>query len=258
METNPRYTTEIVLQNFSGNLTLLGNASENSASMPSSSASPIQKSESNQISDTTVETIADEFDDEIQAFRLDRILKSAMRYPANYGFIPSTLGEDGDPIDMLTYNWTPMAMGCVVRCHVIGVLEMEDDGEMDWKVIGRPVTSYKKSINDIHNINESFLEMAKNFFQHYKDLEGKAVKIGNWLPKDKATQIIKESIERYNDNKNVLEEVHMADFLDSLAKSSPSGESKTKAKPTRGKAIKIGKIGRFNITKYKYIYLKIK
>ncbi|MAU86275.1 MAG: single-stranded DNA-binding protein [Alphaproteobacteria bacterium] len=60
-----RYTTEIVLQNFSGNLTLLGNASENSASMPSSSASPIQKSESNQISDTTVETIADEFDDEI-------------------------------------------------------------------------------------------------------------------------------------------------------------------------------------------------
>ena len=63
-------------------------------------------------------------------------------------------------------------------------------------------------------------------------------------------------IGRYNDNKKVLEEVHIADFLDSFAKSSPSGESKTKASPTRGKTIRIGKIGRFNITKYKYIYLK--
>ena len=63
-------------------------------------------------------------------------------------------------------------------------------------------------------------------------------------------------IGRYSDNKKVLEEVHKADFLDSFAKSSPSGESKTKANPTRGKAIRMGKIGRFNITKYKYIYLK--
>ena len=65
-------------------------------------------------------------------------------------------------------------------------------------------------------------------------------------------------IGRYKDNKKVLEEVHIADFLDSLAKSSPSGESKTKANPTRGKAIRMGKIGRFNITKYKCIYLKTK
>ena len=144
-----------------------------------------------------------EFDDEIKAFRLDRILNSAMRYPANYGFIPSTLGEDGDPLDMLTYNWTPMAMGCVVRCHVIGVLEMEDGGEMDWKLIGRPTTSYKKSVVDIHNINAPFLAQAKNFFQHYKDLDGKKVKIGEWLPRDKAIDIVKESIKRYNDNKNI-------------------------------------------------------
>jgi|TARA_B110000495_G_scaffold144115_1_gene127049 inorganic pyrophosphatase len=144
-----------------------------------------------------------EFDSEIRAFRLDRILNTAMRYPANYGFIPSTLGEDGDPLDMLTYNWTPMAMGCVVRCHVVGVLEMEDDGEMDWKIIGRPTTSPKKSIMDIHNINESFLAQAKNFFQHYKDLESKEVKIGNWLPRDKAIDIVKDAIERYNNNKNI-------------------------------------------------------
>ena len=65
-------------------------------------------------------------------------------------------------------------------------------------------------------------------------------------------------IGRYNDNKKVLEEVHIADFFDSFAKSSPSGESKTNANPTRGKTIRIGKIGRFNITKYKYIYLKTK
>jgi len=144
-----------------------------------------------------------EFDSEIQAFRLDRMLNSAMRYPANYGFIPSTLGEDGDPIDVLTYNWTPMAMGCVVRCHVVGILEMDDGGEKDWKVLGRPVSSPKRSIKDIHNVNESFLAMAKNFFQHYKDLDGKKVKIGEWLPRDKAMDIIEESIARYNDNKNI-------------------------------------------------------
>ena len=80
---------------------------------------------------------------------------------------------------------------------------MEDDGEMDWKLIGRPSTSYKKNIVDIHDINESFLEMSKNFFQHYKDLEGKRVKTGDWLPRDKAIEIVEESIIRYNDNKNI-------------------------------------------------------
>ena len=144
-----------------------------------------------------------EFDSEIQAFRLDRILKSAMRYPANYGFIPSTLGEDGDPLDIITYNWTPVAMGCVVRCHIIGVLEMEDGGEMDWKLLGRPAWAHEKNIKDIHNVNKSFLDMAKNFFQHYKDLEGKQVKIGNWLPRDKAINIVTDSVERYNNNKNI-------------------------------------------------------
>ena len=144
-----------------------------------------------------------EYDLEIQAFRLDRILKSAMRYPANYGFIPSTLGEDGDPLDIMTYNWTPIQTATIVRCHIIGVLEMEDDGDMDWKIMGRPTFSYKKNVIDIHNINESFLDMTKNFFQHYKDLEGKSVKIGDWLPRDKAIDIVKESIQRYNDNKNI-------------------------------------------------------
>ena len=144
-----------------------------------------------------------EFDSEIQAFRLDRILNTAMRYPANYGFIPSTLGEDNDPLDIITYNWSPMAMGSVVSCHVIGVLEMEDDGEMDWKLIGRPVTSPKKNVVDIHNVNESFLAQAKNFFQHYKDLDGKTVKIGEWFPRDKALTIIEDSIVRYKNNKNI-------------------------------------------------------
>ena len=70
-------------------------------------------------------------------------------------------------------------------------------------MIGRPVTSYKKSIVDIHNINESFLKWQKTFFSTTKTFEGKTVKIGEWLPKDKAIQIIEESIERYNDNKNI-------------------------------------------------------
>ena len=64
-----------------------------------------------------------EFDEEIQAFRLDRILKSAMRYPANYGFIPSTLGEDGDPLDMMTYNWTPIQTGTLLDAMLLGYLK---------------------------------------------------------------------------------------------------------------------------------------
>ena len=138
-----------------------------------------------------------EFDPKLNAFRLDRILKSAMRYPANYGYIPSTLAEDGDPLDILMYTWTPVQTGAIVECNVIGVLEMEDDGEMDWKIIGRPTCSHEKGIRDIHNVNKSFLDMASNFFQHYKDLEGKSVKIGKWLPRDKAIDVVANCIKRF-------------------------------------------------------------
>jgi len=88
-------------------------------------------------------------------------------------------------------------MGAVVECDVIGVLEMDDDGEKDWKLIGRPTFSHEKGITDIHTVNKSFLDMAKNFFQHYKDLEGKVVKIGQWLPKDKAFEIVADCMKRY-------------------------------------------------------------
>lgn len=138
-----------------------------------------------------------EYDVDLGAFKLDRILKSAMRYPANYGFVPSTLAEDNDPLDMMIYTWTPIQMGAVVECDVIGVLEMDDDGEKDWKVIGRPKFAHEKGITDIHNVNKTFLDMAKNFFQHYKDLEGKVVEIGEWLPKDRAIEIVAECMERY-------------------------------------------------------------
>ena len=92
-------------------------------------------------------------------------------------------------------------MGCVVRCHVVGVLEMEDDGEMDWKIIGRSSFIQKKYCR-YSQYKRIIFRDGKKLFQHYKDLEGKT-KIGDWLPKDKAVKIVKESIERYNDNKNI-------------------------------------------------------
>lgn len=141
-----------------------------------------------------------EYDPELGVFYMDRILQSAMRYPANYGFIPSTLAEDGDPLDILVYNWTPLITGSVLACEVIGVLDMTDGGEKDWKVLARPVKSHKKGITDVHNVNGPFLDVAKNFFQHYKDLEKKVVEIGEWLPKDKATDIVAECVERYKQN----------------------------------------------------------
>ena len=141
-----------------------------------------------------------EYDPELGVFYMDRILQSAMRYPANYGFIPSTLAEDGDPLDVLVYNWTPLITGSVLTCEVIGVLDMTDDGEKDWKVLARPTNSHKKGITDVHNVNGPFLDVAKNFFQHYKDLEKKVVEIGEWLPKDKAVDIVAECVERYKQN----------------------------------------------------------
>ena len=141
-----------------------------------------------------------EYDPELGVFYMDRILQSAMRYPANYGFIPSTLAEDGDPLDVLVYNWTPLITGSVLTCEVIGVLDMNDGGEKDWKILARPTKSHKNGITDVNNVNGPFLDVAKNFFQHYKDLEKKVVEIGEWLPKDKAVDIVAECVERYKQN----------------------------------------------------------
>jgi inorganic pyrophosphatase len=130
-----------------------------------------------------------EYDVNMQLFRLDRCLASAMVYTANYGFIPSTLADDGDPLDALVFNAVPIERGTLVQCRPVGVLDMTDDGKKDYKVLMTPI-SHIKQYTSLDDIDPVFLRVTRNFFQHYKDLDNKHVVVGDWLDTITAKRII--------------------------------------------------------------------
>jgi len=134
-----------------------------------------------------------EYDPDLGVFMYDRSLLSAMTYPASYGFIPMTKAEDGDALDILVYNAIPIARGTVVECTVLGVLDMNDDGEKDYKILGVP-TSHIRNYKSLDDVDPLFLEVSRNFFQHYKELNGKSVEILNWHDKAKAQKIINQNL----------------------------------------------------------------
>ena len=120
-----------------------------------------------------------EYDAKLDVFRLDRCLPSSMKYPVSYGFIPHTLGEDGDPLDVLVYNEAPIDRGTLVECKVLDVLDMEDDSGVDWKVLAIPTYHYKK-YQSIADVDQMFVKVAQYFFKHYKDIDNKKVTISGW------------------------------------------------------------------------------
>lgn len=132
-----------------------------------------------------------EYDEKLNIFTLDRVLLSSMLYPANYGFIPSTRAHDGDCLDILVYMNAPMPPGTVVDAIPVGVLDMTDGGLKDYKVLAVPVFTLNPP-KDISGIDPIFLMIARNFFKGYKELEGKVVEIGEWLPREKAIEYIVE------------------------------------------------------------------
>ena len=146
------------------------------------------------------EPIKYELDKASGALFVDRFLYTPMRYPGNYGFVPDTLSEDGDPIDVLVCNTRALVPGAVISCRPVGVLIMEDDGGQDEKVIAVPSAKITRRYDDVHNYSDLpsiSLEQIQHFFEHYKDLEpGKWVKIQNWADADTAKQFILEAIER--------------------------------------------------------------
>lgn len=146
-----------------------------------------------------------EYDEELKVIKVDRELYTAMKYPFNYGFIPATLEEDGDPVDVLVISDSSYLPGTIVRVKPIGVLITEDEEGIDRKIIAVPhekVNPNYKDINDIRDISEAILNKIKHFFEHYKELEpGKWVKVKGWENKEKALEIIREAMERYK-NKN--------------------------------------------------------
>ncbi|MDF1600575.1 inorganic diphosphatase [Mesorhizobium sp. YIM 152430] len=141
-----------------------------------------------------------EMDKEAGVLVVDRFLYTPMRYPGNYGFVPHTLSEDGDPIDVLICNTRELVPGCVINVRPIGVLIMEDDGGKDEKIIAVPtphVTRRYENVHDYTDLPEITLRQIEHFFEHYKDLEpGKWVKIGGWQGAEKARTMIVEAIER--------------------------------------------------------------
>ena len=141
-----------------------------------------------------------EFDKKSGALFVDRFLHTAMFYPGNYGFIPHTLSEDGDPCDVLVISQVPVVPGAVIRCRPVGALLMEDEAGKDEKVLAVPVDDlhpFYKGIASYRDLPNVMIEQIAHFFQHYKDLEkGKWVSIVRWLDAREAEQLIMDSIKR--------------------------------------------------------------
>ena len=141
-----------------------------------------------------------EMDKEAGTLVVDRFLYTPMTYPGNYGFVPHTLSEDGDPIDVLVCNTRPLLPGCVINVRPIGVLVMEDDGGKDEKIIAVPMPKLTRRYENVFehsDLPQITLRQIEHFFEHYKDLEpGKWVKIGDWRDASAARKMIVEAIER--------------------------------------------------------------
>jgi inorganic pyrophosphatase len=141
-----------------------------------------------------------EMDKEAGTLVVDRFLYTPMTYPGNYGFVPHTLSEDGDPIDVLIASTRPLVPGCVINVRPIGVLKMEDNSGKDEKIIAVPspkLTLRYEKVKDYTDLPEITLKQIEHFFEHYKDLEpGKWVKIFGWGDSKEAGELILEAVER--------------------------------------------------------------
>lgn len=135
------------------------------------------------------------------AIFVDRMLKTAMYYPCNYGYVPHTLCGDGDPVDVLVVLPLPMLPGTVVRCRPVGVLLMKDEAGEDAKIIAVPVsevTGIYRHIKSVEDLDDLLLDQVVHFFEHYKDLErNKWVRTGGWKGVDVARQELLNAVSCY-------------------------------------------------------------
>lgn len=142
-----------------------------------------------------------EFDKESGALVVDRFMNTAMFYPCNYGFVPHTLSEDGDPVDVLVVTPVPLVSGAVIACRPVGMLQMRDEAGEDAKVLAVPAaklhTQYS-AVQEPDDLPKELLGQIEHFFEHYKKLEpNKWVKIGGWLGAAEAKAEILASVQRY-------------------------------------------------------------
>lgn len=137
-----------------------------------------------------------EYDEELEAFVLDRVLYTSMHYPLDYGFIPSTLCDDGDPLDALIISSLPLQVGTVVKARPVALLEMEDEKGKDEKllcVLTEKIDPTFGFIKDLKDVPELIKNQIKHFFEHYKELEpGKWVKVLGWKDASYAKEFLKK------------------------------------------------------------------
>ena len=142
-----------------------------------------------------------EVDKETGAVFVDRFMSTAMHYPCNYGYIPNTLSDDGDPADVLVLSPVPLITGVVVRCRPIGMLKMDDEAGGDAKILAVPIDKLSELYRAIHSpadLPEISTRQIAHFFEHYKDLEpGKWVRVSTWVGADEAKAEIMASVARY-------------------------------------------------------------
>jgi inorganic pyrophosphatase len=147
------------------------------------------------------EPVKYEVDKESGALFVDRFMTTAMFYPTNYGYIPQTLSEDGDPVDVLVVTPIPLISGSVIRCRVVGMLKMTDESGVDAKLLAVPVSKLSKMYDAIKthdDLPKQLLMSLEHFFKHYKDLEeGKWVKVDGWEGPEVARQEILNSVARF-------------------------------------------------------------
>ncbi len=139
-----------------------------------------------------------ELDKDSEVVMVDRFAYTSMAFPGNYGFIPQTHGEDGDPLDVLLVATYPIAPGVVVPARVIGMLEMEDEAGIDTKIIAVPtkkVDPFYSHVDDIADLDETVKKQIQHYFNHYKELEpNKWVKTKSFLPREKGIEAVKSAM----------------------------------------------------------------
>jgi len=142
-----------------------------------------------------------EVDKETGAMFVDRFMNTAMHYPCNYGYIPHTLSDDGDPVDVLVVTPMPLISGSVIRCRPVAMLQMTDESGTDAKVLAVPVDKLCKLFTEVRgpeDVQPMLLAQIAHFFEHYKDLEeGKWVTVEGWVDAEAARTEILASLERY-------------------------------------------------------------
>jgi inorganic pyrophosphatase len=185
-----------------------------------------------------------EIDKETGTLYVDRFMGTAMRYPCNYGYIPNTISDDGDPVDVLVITPFPLGHGVVVRCRPVGVLNMSDEAGGDAKVLAVPIDkilSWYKHWREPKDIQPERLEQIRHFFEHYKDLEkGKWVKVEGWSGSDEARREILGGAKKFSDSQpgGKVTLANSAKPANKVPSKKPAKSSKV---ATPGKPVKSGK-----------------